>query len=68
MLCILPWQDWLAIDEHLRLPDVDAERINEPANSRHYWRYRMHISLETLMQQSDFNARLRQLLLDGRRT
>ena len=24
MLCILPWQDWLAIDERLRLPDVDA--------------------------------------------
>ena len=67
MLCILPWQDWLAIDERLRLPDVDAERINEPANPSHYWRYRMHISLETLMQQSDFNARLRQLLLDGRR-
>ena len=67
MLCILPWQDWLAIDDRLRLPDVDAERINEPANPRHYWRYRMHISLETLMQQSDFNARLRQLLLDGRR-
>lgn len=67
MLCILPWQDWLSIDERLRLPDVAAERINEPANPRHFWRYRMHIGLETLMQQSDFNARLRQLLVEGRR-
>ncbi|MFI3305567.1 MAG: 4-alpha-glucanotransferase [Rikenellaceae bacterium] len=46
MLTILPWQDWMAIDELLRNPDVDAERINVPANSRHYWRYRMHLSLD----------------------
>ncbi len=45
MLTILPWQDWMAVDELLRNPDVDAERINVPANSRHYWRYRMHLSL-----------------------
>ncbi|MFR9578767.1 MAG: 4-alpha-glucanotransferase, partial [Rikenellaceae bacterium] len=46
MLTILPWQDWMAVDEVLRNPDVDAERINVPANSRHYWRYRMHIPLK----------------------
>ncbi len=45
MLTILPWQDWMAEDEVRRNPDVDAERINVPANSRHYWRYRMHIIL-----------------------
>ena len=32
MLCVLSVQDWLAIDEKLRLPDADAERINIPAN------------------------------------
>ncbi len=45
MLTILPWQDWMAVDELLRNPDVEAERINVPANSRHYWRYRMHLTL-----------------------
>lgn len=45
MLTILPWQDWMAEDEQLRNVDVDAERINVPANSRHYWRYRMHLVL-----------------------
>lgn len=45
MLTILPWQDWMACDESQRRADVDAERINVPANSRHYWRYRMHIKL-----------------------
>ncbi len=45
MLTILPWQDWLALDEELRSPDIDGERINVPAISRHYWRYRMHLTL-----------------------
>jgi len=47
--CIIALQDWLAVDETLRYPDAAAERINVPANSRHYWRYRMHVSLESLM-------------------
>ncbi len=46
MLTILPWQDWMAVDELLRNSDVEGERINVPANSRHYWRYRMHMSLK----------------------
>ncbi len=49
MLCILSIQDWLAIDERLRLPNANAERINIPANPRHYWRYRMHLNIEDLM-------------------
>lgn len=49
MLCILSIQDWLAMDEQLRLPDADAERINIPANPKHYWRYRMHLNIEDLI-------------------
>ena len=48
MLCILSIQDWLAIDESIRLADANAERINIPANPKHYWRYRMHINIEDL--------------------
>ena len=54
MLCILSIQDWLSTDEALRLPDADAERINIPANPRHYWRYRMHITIEELMNNVPF--------------
>ena len=36
MLCLLSFQDWISIDEGLRLPDANAERINIPANPRHY--------------------------------
>ena len=54
MLCILSIQDWLATDEALRLPDADAERINIPANPKHYWRYRMHLNIENLAADKRF--------------
>lgn len=62
MLCILSLQDWLSINEEVRYPDADAERINVPANPRHYWRYRMHITLEDLMQCSALNDRIRDMI------
>jgi 4-alpha-glucanotransferase len=62
MLCLLSLQDWLSIDEHLRLPDADAERINIPANPRHYWRYRMHLTIEQLLASDDFNAQVSELI------
>jgi 4-alpha-glucanotransferase len=55
MLTILPLQDWMAMDEHLRYPDPTFERINVPANSNHYWRYRMHLTLEELLEAEDLN-------------
>jgi 4-alpha-glucanotransferase len=62
MLAILPLQDWLAIDEGLRRDDPDAERINVPANPNHYWRYRMHLTLETLNSAEGFNANVKSLV------
>ena len=49
MWVILPWQDWMSLDETLRNPDEMAERINVPANPSHYWCYRMHLYLEDLL-------------------
>lgn len=62
MLCILSLQDWLSINEEVRYPDADAERINVPANPRHYWRYRMHITIEDLMQCTTLNDRIRDMI------
>lgn len=62
MLCILPLQDWLSIDGDLRRKDPREEQINVPANSRHYWRYRMHITVEALLQQASFNEHVRALV------
>ena len=62
MLAILPLQDWLAMDEKLRLADPDAERINVPADPNHYWRYRMHLSLEQLLREEEFNHKVEELV------
>ena len=62
MLCLLSLQDWLSIDERLRLPDQNAERINIPANPRHYWRYRMHLTIEQLLQADEFNEEVKTLI------
>jgi 4-alpha-glucanotransferase len=55
MWVILPWQDWMSLNARLRKPDAAAERINIPANPEHYWRYRMHLSLDELMKETAFN-------------
>lgn len=62
MLCILPLQDWLSIDGDLRRENPNDERINVPANSRHYWRYRMHLTVEDLLKQDLFNRRITELI------
>ena len=67
MLCLLSLQDWLSIDERLRLPDQNAERINIPANPRHYWRYRMHLTIEQLLKEDDFNETIKTLIVQSGR-
>ena len=62
MLCILSIQDWLATDETLRLPDADAERINIPANPKHYWRYRMHLNIEDLAADKRFVQNITEMI------
>ena len=67
MLCILTLQDWLATDDKLRLADANAERINIPANPRHYWRYRMHLTLEQLIQATEFNEKIKEMIASTRK-
>lgn len=67
MLCILTLQDWLAIDDKLRLPDQNGERINIPANPHHYWRYRMHLNVEDLIGNKEFNNDITELISQSSR-
>ena len=62
MWSIFQLQDLLGIDETLRRANPADERINVPANPKQYWRYRMHLSLETLQAAHDFNDALRQCI------
>ncbi|MFI3282620.1 MAG: 4-alpha-glucanotransferase, partial [Rikenellaceae bacterium] len=67
MWTILPLQDWLSIDKSLRAEDRNSERINIPASSRHYWRYRMHISLEELLAAEVYNTKIATLVIESGR-
>lgn len=68
MLTVLPLQDWLAMDADLRAEDPMGERINIPAIPRHYWRYRMHLTLEKLVYGADeFNAKLKEMITESDR-
>ncbi len=67
MLCLLSFQDWMSIDEGLRLPDENAERINIPANPRHYWRYRMHLTIEQLLAADGLNNEISTLIIQSGR-
>lgn len=62
MFAIFPLQDWLSIDQKIRSKYVDSERINDPSDPQHYWRYRMHITLEELIAATSFNKKVAALI------
>lgn len=55
---IFPLQDYLALSAKLRRTIPQEERINDPGNPKHYWRYRMHLTLEQLLAEDEFNSML----------
>lgn len=67
MLTILPLQDWFATDDFVRREDASAERINIPAIPKHYWRYRMHMRIEDLINNEDFNRKVKSMVSDSGR-
>lgn len=62
MWSIFMLQDLLGISEKLRRENPHDERINVPANPKNYWKYRMHISLEQLIKEKEFNQELKDLV------
>ncbi len=63
MWSIFPIQDLFAMDNSLRRKKVNEERINDPSNPRNLWKYRMHIYLEDLINNENFNNRLLDMVL-----
>lgn len=58
MWSIFQLQDLLGISEKLRRENPLDEQINVPANPNHIWNYRMHLTLEELLNANDFNNEL----------
>lgn len=62
MWSIFQLQDLLAMDGKLRRDDPHEERINDPANAKHFWQYRMHLTIEELSEADHFNAELKEMV------
>lgn len=62
MLCILQLQDWLALDLTLPHTAPEEERINDPAVTPWYWRFRMPLTLEALKATLGLQENMRWLL------
>ena len=62
MWSIFQLQDLLGTNEEIRRENPNEERINIPADPKHYWRYRMHLTLEDLLTQTSFNTALQTLV------
>jgi len=67
MWAIFPVQDLLAMDSELRKRNPGDERINVPANSQHYWKYRLHITLEQLLKETAFNDAIKRMAVESGR-
>ncbi|HPW89865.1 MAG TPA: 4-alpha-glucanotransferase [Paludibacteraceae bacterium] len=67
MWAIFQWQDLMGMSPELRRENPNDERINVPSNSLHSWRYRMHMTLESLLEAYDFNQVLRNYIKESGR-
>jgi 4-alpha-glucanotransferase len=63
MWAILQLQDLLSISDRTRRENPHDERINVPSNSKFSWRYRMHIDMEDLIKNDDFNNELKNYVI-----
>ena len=67
MWSIFQLQDILGSNRKIRRPNPHEERINVPANPKHYWRYRMHLTLEDLIKSTEFNTEFSAIVKDSGR-
>jgi 4-alpha-glucanotransferase len=67
MLCILSLQDWLAMDGELRAKNVRHERINTPSDPFNRWQWRMHLTIDQLMDAGRFNEKLKTMIVRSKR-
>jgi 4-alpha-glucanotransferase len=50
------------LSDALKRTDGVSERINIPDHPKHYWNYRMHLTIEQLMQAHDWNQKICEMI------
>ncbi|KAJ4828347.1 4-alpha-glucanotransferase dpe2 [Turnera subulata] len=62
MWAIFPLQDLLALKDKYMTRPAPEETINDPTNPKHYWRYRVHVTLESLLGDKELIASINGLV------
>lgn len=67
MWSIFQIQDLMGMSELIRRNNPGDERINDPANPKNYWQYRMHIKVEELIENTAFITLIRDAIVNAGR-
>ena len=67
MWSIFLLQDLLGINGKIRRENPNEERINIPSDPNHFWQYRMHINLEDLLKEDEFNDEIKKYVKESGR-
>ncbi len=67
MWAIFPIQDLVGIDANLRKKDARSEQINNPANPKHYWQFRMHVTIEQLLEEKNLIEKIKSMVTNSGR-
>ncbi|KAL2895766.1 4-alpha-glucanotransferase DPE2 [Bienertia sinuspersici] len=62
MWAIFPLQDLLALKDEYTTRPATEETINDPTNPKHYWRFRSHVTLETLLKDQELKIAIKELV------
>lgn len=68
MWAIFPLQDLLALKDKYTARPAPEETINDPTNPKHYWRFRVHVTLESLLDDKDIQATIKDLVTSSGRS
>ncbi|KAL3639655.1 4-alpha-glucanotransferase dpe2 [Castilleja foliolosa] len=62
MWSIFPLQDLLALKEEYTTRPAVEETINDPTNPKHYWRFRAHVTIESLLKDKELTSVIKSLV------
>uniref|UniRef100_A0A803LZX8 4-alpha-glucanotransferase n=1 Tax=Chenopodium quinoa TaxID=63459 RepID=A0A803LZX8_CHEQI len=68
MWAIFPLQDLLALKTDYTTRPATEETINDPTNPKHYWRFRSHVTLETLLKDQELKTAIKDLVRSSGRS
>ncbi|KAI7733269.1 hypothetical protein M8C21_007244, partial [Ambrosia artemisiifolia] len=68
MWAIFPLQDLLALKDEYTTRPATEETINDPTNPKHYWRFRVHVTMESLLKDTDLTTMIKGLVCASARS